>query len=71
MGRYPLFQSTEEPFLPRNELTYTTLQPTSSLVDVFSRIEDILHQASFGPEKRYEIIFQLLLAKIWLTEIPG
>ena len=40
------------------ELTYTTLQPASSLVDVFSRIEDILHQACFGPEKRYEIIFQ-------------
>lgn len=47
------------------ELTYATLQPTSSLIDVFSRIEDILHQASFGPEKRYEIIFQLLLAKIF------
>lgn len=47
------------------ELTYSTLIPTSSLIDVFSRIEDILHQASFGPEKRSEIVFQLLLAKIF------
>ena len=46
-------------------LTFATISPASSLIDVFSRIEDILHQASFSPEKRYEIILQLLLAKIF------
>lgn len=46
-------------------LTFNTIEPASSLIDVFSRIENILHQASFSPEKRYEIILQLLLAKIF------
>lgn len=46
-------------------LTFNTIEPVDSLIDVFSRIEDILHQAAFSPEKRYEIILQLLLAKIF------
>lgn len=46
-------------------LTFDTIEPCDSLLDVFSKIEDILHQASFAPEKRYEIILQLLLAKIF------
>ena len=46
-------------------LTFSTIQPTSSLTDVFSKIEDILHAASLDKEKRYEVIFQLLLAKIF------
>ena len=46
-------------------LTFNTIEPTDSLIEVFERIEDILHQASFSPEKRYEIILQLLLAKIF------
>ena len=46
-------------------LTFNTIEPCDSLLDVFSRIDDILHQASFAPEKRYEIILQLLLAKIF------
>lgn len=46
-------------------LTFATIQPTSSLTDVFSKIEDILHAASLDKEKRYEVIFQLLLAKIF------
>lgn len=46
-------------------LTFSTIEPTESLIDIFSRIEDILHQASFSPEKRYEIILQLLLTKIF------
>lgn len=48
-----------------NPLTFDTITPVDSLIDVFSRIEDILHQASFPPERRYEIILQLLLAKIF------
>lgn len=46
-------------------LTFDSIEPTESLIDIFSRIEDILHQASFSPEKRYEIILQLLLTKIF------
>lgn len=46
-------------------LTFNTISPCDSLLDAFARIEDILHQASYAPEKRYEIILQLLLAKIF------
>lgn len=46
-------------------LTFSLINPADSLIDVFNRIEDILHQASFPPERRYEIILQLLLAKIF------
>ncbi|MDR3897280.1 MAG: N-6 DNA methylase, partial [Oscillospiraceae bacterium] len=46
-------------------LTFNTIEPADSLTETFERIEDILHQASFAPEKRYEIILQLLLTKIF------
>ena len=46
-------------------MTFSTIEPVDSLIDIFERIEDILHQASFSPENRYEIILQLLLAKIF------
>ena len=46
-------------------LTFDDTFPSDSLLEVFNRIEDILHQASFDPEKRYEIILQLLLTKIF------
>ncbi|RUO39618.1 hypothetical protein CWE22_10020 [Pseudidiomarina aestuarii] len=46
-------------------LTFADTAPSDSLLDVFERIENILHQASFDHEKRYEIILQLLLAKIF------
>ena len=46
-------------------LAFENIEPVDSLIDVFKRIEDILHQATFPPEKRYEIILQLLLAKIF------
>lgn len=46
-------------------LTFNTIESVDSLIEVFTRIEDILHQAAFSPEKRYEIILQLLLAKIF------
>lgn len=46
-------------------LTFNTIAPSENLISTFSRIEDILHQASYAPEKRYEIILQLLLAKIF------
>jgi type I restriction enzyme M protein len=46
-------------------ITFANTVPSDSLIDIFSRIEDILHQASFDHEKRYEIILQLLLTKIF------
>lgn len=46
-------------------LTYADLLKPTSLIDVFSRIEDILHAASVGLEERYETMLQLILAKIY------
>lgn len=45
-------------------LTFNDLQPAESLLETFSRLEDILHQASFSPEKRYNVLLKLLLVKI-------
>lgn len=46
-------------------LTYLNLGPPDSLIDIFSRIEDILHSASISLEERYEVMLQLILAKIY------
>ena len=46
-------------------LTFNTIQPTKSLLDDFKKVENILHQASQSHQKRYEIILQFLLAKIF------
>ncbi|MCI6845296.1 MAG: N-6 DNA methylase [Coriobacteriaceae bacterium] len=46
-------------------LTFATIRPCPSLLDVFSKIEDVLHNAGLSKERRYEAIFQLLLAKIF------
>ena len=46
-------------------LTFNDTVPSDSLVKMFRRIEDVLHQASFDPQKRFEIIMQILLAKIF------
>lgn len=48
-----------------NPLTYSDLIPPESLIDVFSRIEDILHGASISLEERYEVMLQIILAKIY------
>jgi len=48
-------------------LTFADTEPTDSLLEKFSRIEDILHQASIDLEARYEVMLQLLLAKIFGT----
>jgi len=41
------------------------LLPPESLIDVFSRMEDILHAASISLEDRYETLLQFILAKIY------
>ncbi|WP_339221004.1 N-6 DNA methylase [Paenibacillus sp. FSL W7-1332] len=46
-------------------ITIEDTKPSDSLLDVFGRIEDILHQASIDPEQRYEVILQLILAKLF------
>ena len=48
-----------------NPLRHPDLLPPDSLIDVFSRIEDILHGASVSLEERYEVMLQLILAKIY------
>ena len=46
-------------------LTFAMLDSDKPLLDAFRRIEDILHSASIGPSKRYGVILQLLLAKLY------
>jgi len=45
-------------------LTISTIDPDKPLLAVFKRIEDILHAASIGPQRRFGIMLQLLLAKL-------
>lgn len=47
------------------ELIYKDLVPPVSLLDIFSRMEDILHAASVSVEERYETLLQFILAKIY------
>lgn len=42
-----------------------TLLDAESLLDTYSRIDDILHTAAIDSEERYEIILKLLLSKIF------
>lgn len=46
-------------------LTFGDLLPCPSMLDAFSKIEDILHGFGLSKEERYEAIFQLLLAKLF------
>lgn len=46
-------------------LTFNDLKPAESLLETFSRLEDILHKAAYAPEKRYDILLKLLLTKIF------
>jgi len=46
-------------------LLHKQLVVPDSLLDVFDRIENILHQAAIDLEKRYETILKLLLSKIF------
>lgn len=46
-------------------LKFTDITPSDSLLDVFGRIENILHGASIDPEERYNVILQLLLTKLF------
>ncbi len=45
-------------------LLLADLRSESSLKSIFERIEDVLHSASIGPQKRFQMMLQLLLAKL-------
>ncbi|WP_186272845.1 HsdM family class I SAM-dependent methyltransferase [Mycobacterium kubicae] len=46
------------------KLTLSTIDPDKPLLAVFTRIDDILHANSIGPQRRYPLMLQLLLAKL-------
>jgi type I restriction enzyme M protein len=46
-------------------LTFATIDGSKSLLGIFSRIEDLLHSSALGPSKRFTIMLQLLLAKLF------
>jgi type I restriction enzyme M protein len=45
-------------------LTMSTIDADKPLLGVFTRIEDILHAAAMGPQRRFGIMLQFLLAKL-------
>ncbi|MGL5441428.1 MAG: restriction endonuclease subunit M, partial [[Mycobacterium] stephanolepidis] len=47
-----------------SKLTLATIDGDKPLLGVFKRIEDILHSASIGPQRRFPLMLQLLLAKL-------
>ncbi len=46
-------------------LTSADIEPSDSLLDIFVRIEEVLHGAAIDAEARYGLILQLLLAKLY------
>jgi type I restriction enzyme M protein len=46
-------------------MTLGKLRTETPLRSLFERIEDVLHAASIGPSKRFTVMLQLLLAKIF------
>ena len=46
-------------------LTFSDLVPSADLSSVFDKMEDCLHPYVTDKTRRYTILFQLLLAKIW------
>lgn len=49
----------------QHELTLIKLRRDAPLREVFKRIEDVLHASNLGPSKRFSVMMQLLLAKIY------
>ena len=46
-------------------LTFSDLRPSADLSNAFDKMEDCLHPFVVDKTRRYAILFQLLLAKIW------
>jgi type I restriction enzyme M protein len=68
-------RSTKEgplPILPKygraihiKPLTFSDLKPADNLIDVFDRIENVLHVASVDLDQRFSVMMQLILAKLF------
>lgn len=61
ISSFPAFGSQ----LEQKDLQFEDLQPTKELTEIFSRLDDILHQAGHSLDDRYQILFKLLLLKIY------
>jgi type I restriction enzyme M protein len=46
-------------------LTFADTRPSTSLIDLFDRIEDLLHRSSIDLDQRYSVMLQLLLTKLY------
>ncbi len=46
------------------KLTIADLKPPTSVIDLFDRVEDVLHGEGVDRESRYTVMLQLLLAKL-------
>jgi type I restriction enzyme M protein len=46
-------------------ITFSDLKPADNLMDIFSRIENMLHAASIDLDRRYSVLLQLILAKLY------
>jgi type I restriction enzyme M protein len=46
-------------------LTFEKTTPSDNLIAIFDRIEDLLHTAAIDPEQRFQVMLQLLLAKLF------
>lgn len=51
--------------LGTKDILYSDTKPVLDLVSRFSRVDDILHQAGHPKDDRYEILFKVLLIKIF------
>jgi type I restriction enzyme M protein len=51
--------------LAAKDIHYSDLKPDTDLVKRFARLDDILHQAGHSKDDRYDILFKLLLTKIF------
>lgn len=46
-------------------LTFSDLAPADNLIDIFDRVEVILHSASVDLDQRFSVMLQLILAKLF------
>src|SRR5262249_46499657 len=46
-------------------IRHSDLKPAPDLVKVFSRFDDVLHQAGHDLEERYEFLLQIIMLKIY------
>ena len=46
-------------------IRHSDLRPSNDLVKIFSRFDDVLHQAGHDLEERYDLLLQIILVKIY------